>query len=192
MKKFTIALAAAALIATCSVMNVATFAAGNPLQQADNQIKTSFRSEYDSIADKLESDMHGEISSTLVDMKKRRVDVIAADGSTVCTAEDAVSIDRISATLDPDTWTLVSEIPVSTTSTGRYVLYEEGKKGLATLFNKDIAVCFTVYDQSYIYMEVLTVDGEGNLSDSGSMRMSFAIPDSAAANLGNTAQYAAK
>lgn len=192
MKKFTIALTAAALIATCSVLNVATFAAGNPLQQVGAQVQTSFQGKYDSIADELESDMHGEISSTLVDMKKRRVDVLGADGCTLYTAEDAAAIDRITATLDPDTWTLVSEIPASATPIGQYVLYEEGKKGLATLFNKDIAVRFTVYDQSYIYMEVLTVDGQGNLSDNSSMRMRFAIPDSAAANLGSTAQYVAK
>ena len=124
-------------------------------------------------------------------MKKRRVDVVAADGSTVYTAEDAASIERISDTLDPDNWTLVSEIPTSATPTYQYVLFEEGKKGLATLFNKDIAVRFTVYDQSYIHMEVLTVDGQGTLSDYSSMRMSFAIPDSTASSLNNAGEFGA-
>lgn len=193
MKKFVIAIAAVALISTCSVMSVAAHAAEDALRDSGRQIVTSYENEFASITDEIESDVHAEISSTLVEMKMRRAMIVeAANGSTVYTTEDTASIEKISNALDPDSWTLISEVPASATPTYQYVLYEEGKKGLATLFNKDIAVRFTVYDQSYIHMEVLTVDGQGILSDSSSMRMSFSIPDSTASLLNNAEQIGAK
>jgi hypothetical protein len=188
MKKLAIATVAVALIATCSVMSVAAHAAEDVFRDADRQIVTSYESEFSSISDEIESDVHAEITSTLVDMKKRRVDIVNADGSTVYTTEDAASIEKISATLDPDNWTLISEIPASATPAYQYVFFDEGKKGLAKLFNKDIAVRFTVYDESYIHMEVLTVDSQGALANSSSMQMSFSIPDSTA-NILNTAKF---
>lgn len=184
MKKLTVTITAVALIAACSAMSLTAYAAKDAAREAGRQFVTAYETEFAGINDEIESDVHAEITSTLVEMKLRRAEIVnAADGSTVYTTEDAASIEAISASLDPDEWSLVSEIPASAAPTYQYVLFEEGKKGLASLFNKDIAVRFTVYDQSYIHMEVLTVDGQGVLADNSSMQMRFSIPDDTAKQL---------
>lgn len=193
MKKTAMTLTAAILLTALSGMTVSAHSAESAVPETGRAIASAYRYELEDIADDIENEVHADISSTLVHMKKQRIEIVnAADGSAVYSTDSPASIEKISAALDPDSWILLSEIPSSANATYQYVLYEEGKKGLASLFNKDIAVRFTVYDQSCIHMEVLTVNGQGALARSSSMQMSFSIPDNTAATLGDVGQFAAK